>query len=68
MMNSIIINQELKNQAYIASNVKMETNVYIGAFSYLGDGVEIEDNVKIYPNSYIGDHTKLKKTHAFTQE
>ena len=51
----------IEEPSYIASNVKMGTNVYIGAFSYLGDGVEIEDNVKIYPNSYIGDHVKIGK-------
>lgn len=45
----------IEQPSYIAENVVMGENPYIGAFAYIGKGVKIGNNVKIYPQAYIGD-------------
>ena len=48
--------QGMENPHFLAENVVIGTQCYIGAFSYIGRNSKIGDNVKIYPHSYIGDN------------
>ncbi len=45
--------------SFIHSNVKINKNTYIGAFSYISSGSVIGSNVKIYPNVYIGENVSI---------
>lgn len=49
----------IDEQVYLAKNVQMGKDVYLGAFAYIGDGVIIGNNVKIYPQAYIGDKVSI---------
>lgn len=50
----------LEEPVFVAENVKLGKDVYIGAFTYIGKDTVIEDGVKIYPNNYIGDNVFIK--------
>lgn len=49
----------IENPSYIAGDVSVPEDAYIGAFAYIGKGVKIGRNVKIYPQSYIGDNVEI---------
>ena len=49
----------IEQPTFIAENVEMGENVYVGAFSYISSGVKIGDNVKIYPHAYIGEDVEI---------
>ena len=51
----------VEEPVFIAENVEIGKEVYLGAFTYLGRGSVIEDGVKVYPNTYIGDNVVIKK-------
>ncbi|RLD22825.1 MAG: UDP-3-O-(3-hydroxymyristoyl)glucosamine N-acyltransferase [Bacteroidetes bacterium] len=51
----------VEDPVFIAENVVIGKEVYLGAFTYIGNGSVIEDGVKIYPNTYIGDNVVIKK-------
>jgi UDP-3-O-[3-hydroxymyristoyl] glucosamine N-acyltransferase len=45
--------------SYIAANVVMGEQVFVGAFAYLGDNVKIGNNVKIFPQVFVGDNVTI---------
>ncbi len=58
--NQIKLNKKgIEQPSFIAENVIIGKEVYIGAFTYIGQNVTIGDNVKIFPNSYIGDNVVI---------
>tara|TARA_B100001758_G_C18387108_1_gene600763 strand:- start:104 stop:1132 length:1029 start_codon:yes stop_codon:yes gene_type:complete len=51
----------IEKPSYIANNVKLGKENYIGAFSYIDEKTEICDSVKIFPNCFIGKNVKIGK-------
>ena len=51
----------VEKPVFIADNVHLGNEIYIGAFSYIGKDSIIEDGVKIYPNTFIGDNVLIQK-------
>ncbi len=51
----------IEEPVFVAENVEIGKDVYVGAFTYIGKDSIIEDGVKIYPNTYIGDSVVIKK-------
>lgn len=51
----------IENPCFIAGNVNIPDNVYIGAFAYIGKGAELAEGVRIYPQAYIGDGVTIGK-------
>ncbi len=49
----------IEEPVYIADDVNIPENGYVGAFSYISNGAKIGDNVKIYPQCYIGENVIL---------
>lgn len=45
----------IENPVYVAEDVELPDNCYIGAFAYVGKGVRLGKNVKIYPQTYLGE-------------
>lgn len=45
----------IENPCFIADDVTVPENAYIGAFAYVGKGVKLGKGVKIYPQVYIGE-------------
>lgn len=45
----------VENPVYVAEDVELPDNCYIGAFAYIGKGVRLGKNVKIYPQTYVGE-------------
>lgn len=56
----------IEQPSFIASDVEIADDCYVGAFSYIAKGAKIGRNVKIFPQAYvgegviIGDNTILK--------
>jgi UDP-3-O-[3-hydroxymyristoyl] glucosamine N-acyltransferase len=48
-----------ENPHFVAENVVLGENLYIGAFAYIGKNVKIGNNCKIYPQTYIGDNVTI---------
>jgi len=56
------LNLEKRNihfSAFIANNVKIGVNVYIGQNVVIETGTKIDDNARIFPNVYIGNNVKI---------
>src|SRR5690606_29085616 len=51
----------IESPSYIAPDVQMGKDVYVGAFSYISKGCIIEDKVQIYPGCFIGENVVIKK-------
>lgn len=49
----------IEEPSFIASDVQMGKDVYVGAFAYVAQGVSIGNHVKIYPNTYIGENCSI---------
>ena len=46
----------IQQPSFIAPNVQIGENVFVGAFTYLGNNVVVGNNVKLYPQVYLGDN------------
>lgn len=49
----------IEQPSYIHESVKLNEDVYVGAFAYIGANVQIGKGCKIYPHAYIGDNVSL---------
>lgn len=49
----------IEQPCFIAEDVKIPDNAYIGAFAYIGKNVKLGNDVQIYPQAYIGDGVKI---------
>ncbi len=49
----------IETPTFLAQDVKVGDNFYLGAFAYVAEGVEIGKNVKIYPHTYIGKNVQI---------
>lgn len=49
----------LENPHFLAPNVLLGTDCYVGAFAYIGANCKIGNNVKIYPHAYISDNVTI---------
>lgn len=49
----------IQQPSHIANSAKIDTEVYVGAFSYIGENVQIGKGTKVFPNSYIGDNVVI---------
>ncbi|MDO4881662.1 MAG: UDP-3-O-(3-hydroxymyristoyl)glucosamine N-acyltransferase [Capnocytophaga sp.] len=49
----------IENPTYIAGNVELGENIYIGAFTSISANCKIGNNVKIYSNVNIGDNVVI---------
>lgn len=49
----------IEQPAFIADDVTIPSDTYVGAFSYISNNVTIGDNVQIYPQVYIGDNVTI---------
>lgn len=45
--------------SFVAPDVVVPDDAYVGAFAYIGNGVKMGKNVKIYPQVYVGDGVTL---------
>jgi UDP-3-O-[3-hydroxymyristoyl] glucosamine N-acyltransferase len=45
----------IEQPSFVANNVVLPNDVYVGAFAYIGSGAKIGSNVKIYPHAFIGN-------------
>lgn len=44
---------------FLAPDVSLGEQVYLGAFVYAGQQVRVGNNTKIYPNVFLGDHVSI---------
>ncbi len=51
--------QGLEQPCYIAPDVQVPEDAYIGAMAYVAPGVKLGAGVQIYPNAYIGENVTL---------
>lgn len=49
----------IENPSFIAENVELGENIYIGAFTSISPNCKIGNNVKIYSNVNIGDNVTI---------
>lgn len=49
----------IEQPSYIAPDVKVPEDAYIGAFAYIGTGTQLGAGVQIYPQTYVGDGCKI---------
>lgn len=49
----------IEQPCYVAKDVNLPQDVYVGAFAYIGAGATIGRGVKIYPQAYIGPGVTL---------
>jgi UDP-3-O-[3-hydroxymyristoyl] glucosamine N-acyltransferase len=49
----------IEQPSFIAENVELGNDIYVGAFAYIGSNVKLGNNVKIYPQVFIGDNTTI---------
>ncbi|GAC1380009.1 MAG: UDP-3-O-(3-hydroxymyristoyl)glucosamine N-acyltransferase [Ginsengibacter sp.] len=49
----------IESPSYLADNVLLGENIYIGAFAYIGKNVKIGNNVKIFPQVYLGENVSV---------
>lgn len=49
----------VEEPVFVAKDVNIPDDVYIGTFSYVAKGVVLGRNVKIYPQCYIGDNVTI---------
>lgn len=51
--------QGREEPSFVANNVTIPENAYIGAFSYICAGVSLGEGVQIHPQVYIGNNVKI---------
>lgn len=49
----------IEQPSFIAGDVSVPEDAYVGTFAYIGKGVKLGKGVQIYPQSYIGDYTTI---------
>ena len=49
----------VEQPSFVAPDVVVPDDAYVGAFAYIGNGVKMGKNVKIYPQVYVGDGVTL---------
>ncbi|MDE5642845.1 MAG: UDP-3-O-(3-hydroxymyristoyl)glucosamine N-acyltransferase [Muribaculaceae bacterium] len=49
----------VESPSFIAADVTLPDNVYVGAFAYIGERVRLGNNVRIYPHAYIGHDCEI---------
>ena len=49
----------VEQPSFVAPDVVVPDDAYVGAFAYIGNGVKMGKNVKIYPQVYVGDRVTL---------
>lgn len=49
----------IEEPSYIAADVKLPKECYVGAFAYIGAGVKLGAGVRIYPQVYIGPGVEI---------
>lgn len=49
----------IENPSFIADDVELPEDCYIGAFTYIAKGVSLGKGVKIYPQAYIGANVEI---------
>ncbi|GAC1588829.1 MAG: UDP-3-O-(3-hydroxymyristoyl)glucosamine N-acyltransferase [Ginsengibacter sp.] len=49
----------IESPSYLADNVLLGENIYIGAFAYISKNVKIGNNVKIFPQVYLGENVSV---------
>lgn len=49
----------IEQPVYVAENVQLPADIYLGAFAYVGKNVTLGKNVQIYPQCYLGDNVKI---------
>lgn len=49
----------VEQPCFVAPDVDITENAYVGAFAYISSGVVLGKNVKIYPQSYIGKNVEI---------
>ena len=50
----------IESPVFVAPDVELPDDVYVGCFAYIGSGAMIGKNVKIYPQCYVGDNVVIK--------
>ena len=46
-------------QAFVAGDVQLPDDVYVGAFAYISSGARIGKGARIYPRCYVGDNAVI---------
>lgn len=46
--------QGIEQPSFVAEDVKLPDDVYVGAFAYIGAGAKIATGARIYPQCYVG--------------
>ena len=49
----------VEQPSFVAPDVVVPDDAYVGAFAYISNGVKMGKNVKIYPQVYVGDGVTL---------
>ncbi|MCM1320301.1 MAG: UDP-3-O-(3-hydroxymyristoyl)glucosamine N-acyltransferase [Muribaculaceae bacterium] len=49
----------IEQPCYIAGDVELPNDIYVGAFAYIGKGAKLAPGVSIYPQAYIGDGAQI---------
>jgi UDP-3-O-[3-hydroxymyristoyl] glucosamine N-acyltransferase len=49
----------IEQPSFVAQNVTLSDDVYVGAFAYVGSGAKIGSNVKIFPQAFIGNDVMI---------
>lgn len=49
----------IEQPCYIAPDVEIPEDAYVGAFAYIASGAKIGQGAQIYPQSYVGEHVKI---------
>ena len=45
----------IENPCFVAEDVEIPKNTYVGAFAYIGKGAKIGKGCQIYPQAYVGE-------------
>lgn len=49
----------IEQPSFIADDVNVPEDAYIGAFAYIAKNVKIAQGVKIFPNTYVGENVEI---------
>ena len=49
----------IEQPSFVSKNIKINEDVYIGAFVYIAENVKIGKNVKIFPHVYIAENVEI---------
>lgn len=57
--NTLSTNIGVEQPSFIAENVVVQPDSYVGAFTYIGKGASLGKNIKIYPNCFIDESVSV---------